>query len=215
VPVNGAFIKSLPTLSGEVTDAAPGSPHWVEIMLKQVDGSYFNGDSFTGGTTTWFDTTFYTSSWTFAHANLTFTPDEQYLVIVKASDTAGNIQNVFTSGVSSHTFTYDTDEPNTGIGYPADDSYTTANLTLTNLTGTAVDPGSNPAGISVTNVKIRLSYIYGGDTYYSNGGASFSSTTAPGDAFLEATDISPWKRGILLWMIPRRQAGSRCPRRQP
>ncbi|MBD3271635.1 MAG: hypothetical protein GF384_03745, partial [Elusimicrobia bacterium] len=191
IPLNGAFIKSLTTLSGDVSDPAPGVVGNVQVMLRRVGGSYFNGSNFTGSTTSWFDATVYASSWTFSHANLSFTPDKIYRVIVRSSDTAGNVQSIFASGVSSNTFVYEANPPLTGITYPElDESYKSTDLA--NLAGTANDPGSNPSGISAGNVEIRLYYIYGGDTYYSDGLETFSSTTAPGSAYFDATDVASW-----------------------
>ena len=109
---------------------------------------------------------------------------------MRSSDTAGNQQVTYTVDVSSRSFTYDASVPLTGITYPAIDG-TYKEVDLTDITGTSNDPGANPSGISAGNVKMRLYYLDTGDTYYC-GGTNFSSTTAPGDAFLNVVDVYSW-----------------------
>ena len=82
----------------------------VEVSIKRVaDNQYWNGTAFADGTENWRLATG-TASWSLAFPSGNFPADDDYVVRVRATDTAANPETP-----NAYSLTYDTAAPNTTI----------------------------------------------------------------------------------------------------
>jgi len=202
---NKSGMRYLPLISGTATDDKQNSQ--VQIAIQQWGGSpnlWFNGTGFleTQVDPYWIDVnisngflspsaTAYVYSPSGLDSQMTpGTSGLKYLILVRALDSAGNVEENFTVDVDSMVISMDKAAPSSTIVFPADDAngisgrYKSANAgkaaTNTRIRGQAFDNvySLNNAGISAS--IIRLSYLDGATTYYWNGSAfvNISSDTA-------------------------------------
>ncbi|MEW6215936.1 MAG: hypothetical protein AB1478_12165, partial [Nitrospirota bacterium] len=139
------------------------------------------------------------TSWAYAPGGLDdkFLPGAsgfKYLILAKAIDIAGNIQDTYTVDISSLVIKVDKAAPSSQItDYPLDDSdetsgrYKSQNIgksaTASRFKGTAQDSYYTQNNSTVAATQIRLSYLSEGDPYYWNQSANnFSSWTITADA---------------------------------
>ncbi|MEK7721773.1 MAG: hypothetical protein AAB359_05235, partial [Elusimicrobiota bacterium] len=131
--------------------------------------------------------------WSYAPAGLDgkFTPGTsgfRYMILSRASDLAGNTQDVYAADVSSVIITMDKAAPSSGITLPVDDlggalgRYHSSKLgkTATNsrFYGSSQDGAYTQYNAGVSVSQIRLTYLSGGDTYYwDQANLNFSSWT--------------------------------------
>ncbi len=119
--------------------------------------------------TDWPDACVFGSSWTITSPDLSGYAGENFGLVVRAQDRAGNVQTVFTVGVASNSFTVDTQVPDVRVTAPVE----TYRNTLAAISATASD---NLA--TVTSVDVRIS--------------SKSAGVCPGDASCRFWDGSYW-----------------------
>ena len=87
----------------------------VEVSIKRVaDNQYWNGTAFADGTENWRLATG-TASWSLAFPSGNFPADDDYVVRVRATDTAANPETP-----NAYSLTYDTAAPNTTITVAAE-----------------------------------------------------------------------------------------------
>ena len=188
-------VNYMPSISGTAYDNGRNEAVYVAIQKQVGAGWWYSGSAFNEPNLTWLkvgagngflspDAT----SWTYAPATLAADLDTgyRYLLLVKSTDVAGNIQEVFTVGVSSMYFTMDKGPPVSAITRPVSDvvegsgRYRPADIGQfsgnNQFQGTVYDtPAVDYAGAE--KEEIRLSYLLSGDTWYWTG-TVFSSGTA-------------------------------------
>ncbi len=92
------------------TSDSPSGVAKVEISLQRAGtGLYLTGTTFSAATQTWITTTG-TTSWSYAIAAATFPADDTYTMVVRATDTVGNVST------SSRAFVIDRTKP-TAVGF--------------------------------------------------------------------------------------------------
>ena len=105
----------------------------VEVSIKRVaDNQYWNGTAFADGTENWRLATG-TASWSLAFPSGNFPADDDYVVRVRATDTAANPETP-----NAYSLTYDTAAPNTTITAQPSDP--------TNATGAAFSFSASEGG---------------------------------------------------------------------
>ncbi|RKZ15496.1 hypothetical protein DRQ17_06410, partial [bacterium] len=87
-------------------------------------------------------------SYTINYPTATWEDGEKYLVVSRATDKAGNVESVFTVGIDSNTFTYDTTQPEVAVTTPS----THVNYDPV-IYGTSMD--YSPGVVSEVRVQIR------------------------------------------------------------
>ncbi|MEM4483821.1 MAG: hypothetical protein QXS19_07880, partial [Candidatus Methanomethylicia archaeon] len=216
IPNGSVYINELPYIKGIASDNGKNSK--VKIAIKQLgspalwyDGANFNvlqSDPY------WIDIQngvngFLSSnatSWIYSPSGMDtdFAGGFKYLILVRAEDVAGNIQETFNIGISSIVITVDKHPPTSMVTLPQDDGdgingrYKSTNIgkssTNSRFYGTAIDSyyPSNNAGPEKT--QISLSYLSGGDTYYWLGPViGFSSGSyAESNRWQNASGSSEW-----------------------
>ncbi|HBE87556.1 MAG TPA: hypothetical protein DDW67_00235, partial [Elusimicrobia bacterium] len=205
-------IRSIPSLSGEAGDDWDNSN--VQVALQQWGSPqlWYGDEGFQigGSAPNWMSATYLSpdaTSWVFAPAGLDTafeealpgTPAMRYLLLVRATDTAGNIQDQFQASVpvSSMVVTVDRRPPSSWISFPADmqdgvsGRYRSSNVgkSGTRFFGAASDSYYSSGNAGVAASRIRLTYLLGGDTWYWMG-ASFSSGTAAEQNSWRATNLT-------------------------
>ena len=110
----------------------------VEVSIKRVaDNQYWNGTAFADGTENWRLATG-TASWSLAFPSGNFPADDDYVVRVRATDTAGNPETP-----NAYSLTYDTAAPNTTItAQPSDPTNATGAELLLHARARAARPSS-------------------------------------------------------------------------
>jgi len=118
-----------------------------------------------------------------------WTDNYTYTFYSKAYDKAGNIQNNFVVGSSSHTIRIDKLMPVVSVSSPAQSGIYSVFPTVY---GTASDQNPNTAsGINgASNIQVSVSYVDGGTTYYFDGASSFINTLNEYNSFFNATGWS-------------------------
>jgi hypothetical protein len=212
-------IKTMSYISGTAYDAWRSTA--VEVAIRRLSGTprWYNGAGFNEAVgPVWLDvnnTVGYLSSdatsWMYAPAGLDGSLDSGglYWILCRARDVATNVQDLFTADISSMVVKVDKTAPSSLIVYPADDSngvsgrYKPGVVGQDDIRGTADDnPGANNSGVA--DVKVRLSYLQTGVTYYWTGAAfvNVSSETAWLSTALDGTGAPPWiweYTGVVGW----------------
>ncbi|KAF0127252.1 MAG: hypothetical protein FD189_320, partial [Elusimicrobia bacterium] len=197
VDADNSGMRSLPAISGTAADNHRNNA--VQVAIQKWAGAtlvWYDGAGFTLTQTNpnWITVSgangFLSpdaTSWIYAPAGLdaSFESGYRHLLLSRAADVAGNIQDAFTVGVSSMVIKIDKNPPTSSIVNPLDNAdgvsgrykpSEVGQFPYNQLRGTAVDnPAALPAGVSAA--QIRLSYLLSGDTWYWTGTA-FSSGTA-------------------------------------
>jgi hypothetical protein len=129
-------------------------------------------------------------NWDYADEDLYFDDNTDYDVIGLAKDNAGNASVVYTT----HTFTYDTTEPLSGLISPNTDYYTVLNI----VTGTASDPNINKSGVDYVKVGIEL--VAGGNTWWNgvdefNAAERYDKAVYSGGQFTHDVSTVVWASG--------------------
>ncbi|MBI4656406.1 MAG: hypothetical protein HY746_06650, partial [Elusimicrobia bacterium] len=198
---NKSGIRYIPSISGTASD------NWgnnnIQIAIQQWDGSnnlWFNGTSFNQGSIYWISMAAngYLSPnatyWAYSPSGLDakFIPGAsgfKYLILAKAEDVAGNVQETYIVDASSVVIKIDKAAPSSAMtDYPLDDldgvsgRYKSQNIgksaSASRFKGTTQDSYYTQNNSTVAATQIRLSYLSAGDTYYWNEGANnFSSWT--------------------------------------
>ncbi|MDT8286528.1 MAG: hypothetical protein RQ748_05405, partial [Elusimicrobiales bacterium] len=191
---NNGGVRQVSAISGTASDNQSNAS--VQVAVQKWVGAtlvWFDGSGFTSLQT---DPYWITvdgangflspdaTSWAYAPAgfNDNFESGYRHMVLVRALDTAGNVQETFSVPESSMVFKVDKNPPVSFLVNPQDSSdgesgrykaSAIGQFPANHLRGTATDnPAALPAGLQTS--QIRLSYLLSGDTYYWTG-ASFSS----------------------------------------
>jgi hypothetical protein len=183
--------KSSFVITGDMLDKSPGVVERVEVYIYDfVANQYYRepgwGDLLWISTETTSKFKVWTSSWTYDVGPI-WSSGKKYLVVAKARDKAGNVQQNFVVWVSSSQFIYDTQPPQTVLTTPSQQYVNT----LTNISGTATDATQTYyVGMSGANkVKLVIKNVTDG-LYYQGGGVwavDVATLTASGTA-----DWSNW-----------------------
>ena len=124
----------------------------------------------------------------------------QYVFIASATAPSGLTQSTFASPASSLTLTYDATPPSASITVPASNnlSFKRANIgqPASLLSGNSSDTGPLAAGVK--NVALRLSYSFGGDTYYWTGATFSSFTVTANTAWQNTATAGAWTYGVAI-----------------
>jgi len=217
IPPDGATgINNISSLSGTAYDN--GKNESVQIAIQQwgdpqlwYECAASTGFNIVGSTPNWININslngFLSSdatSWIFSPAvlNTSFSGGLKYLILVRSTDVAGNLQTDFTVGISSMIIYVDKAPPETIVTLPADygdgisGRYKPANIgktaTSSRFYGNATDNyyAANNAGPEKTQIK--LSYLLNGDTYYWTGASFSSGTAAESNAWRNASGAGSW-----------------------
>ncbi|MDI6756871.1 MAG: Ig-like domain repeat protein, partial [Endomicrobiia bacterium] len=170
LPVHDASYKSLLQITGTAADDFSGV-NGVQTAAQDLStGKWWNGTNFTGDNLLWFAFNGGTlNNWRYGDPpTIAWQSGRQYLVVSRSSDAAGNFSSAYTVGVNSNTFSFDNVAPAAFVALPSNNS--TRN-NLPTISGTATDDFSG-----VTDVKLQITYLDAGDTYYWTG-VIFSSET--------------------------------------
>lgn len=144
-----AFRSVLTQLSGTAADAAGVGGVQVAVQTAPIAGLWWDGAAFNSAVPVWLAASG-TASWTFA-AVPAWTDGGSFRLVARASDTLGN----FSAPYSTADFTFDASSPTVGVTTPLDASTIAA---LPAISGTALDPGGAPSGLSLIEVRLnRLS----------------------------------------------------------
>ena len=133
-PASGGIYSSTAWADIEGTASDGVALDKVEVSIKRVsDNQYWNGSAFADGTENWRLATG-TASWSLAFPTANFPADDDYVVRVRATDTAANPETP-----NSYSLTYDTAAPNTTITAQPNDP---TNATGASFSFTATEGGS-------------------------------------------------------------------------
>ena len=166
---------------GPQSDSGTGVAE-VEVSVRRVsDDLYWDGDSFDAGGETWFSATLAGGNWSYAFPAASFPADGQYVVHVRATDDAGNVE----SG-PSRTFRIDDTDPTSDLTFPsAGTRYSTtgwnAGCATSGLCGTYSDAGSGVAQVEVSLKRVATDLYWDGDSFDASGETYFTATLAGGD----------------------------------
>ena len=209
---NAVNSGSLSTLAGTASDDFAGVDT-VEISMHDQTQAptqgWWNGVSFTGGAQQWIaaSTNPAGTSWTYTDSDLpgALVSGKSYLVVARATDKAGNPQNVFTVNVSSRITLFDDDKPTAGVQTPA---ASTAVFSLATIAGTADDPLGAPGASDVGAIALKIidsvnNVLGDGDDLYWNG----VSFTAHSSNTVAGSGTTAWSYGAVPgWASNRRYA---------
>ena len=133
-PASGGIYSSTAWADIEGTASDGVALDKVEVSIKRVaDNQYWNGTAFADGTENWRLATG-TASWSLAFPTANFPADDDYVVRVRATDTAANPETP-----NAYSLTYDTAAPNTTItAQPSDPT----NATGASFSFSATEGGS-------------------------------------------------------------------------
>ncbi len=121
----------------------------VEISTGLGTKSYWTAGSTWSTNQTWISTTT-SSPWFYTIPSTALLSGTSYYLRLQLTDNAGN---VFTSQPS--TFTYNTTAPTVTISNPTNNAfYNAVNISSANWSGTTVDNGTNPTGLSTVTVTV-------------------------------------------------------------
>ncbi|HPO95559.1 MAG TPA: hypothetical protein PLD81_06050 [Elusimicrobiales bacterium] len=188
IPNGSVVLNDVPYIKGVASDNGKNSK--VKIAIQQLGSPalWFDGNNFNvlQSSPSWIEIQngvngFLSSnatSWIYSPASLNtaMAGGYKYVLLIRAEDVAGNIQDTFALGISSITITVDRYPPTTSITLPSDDGdgvsgrYKSSDIgksaTNSRFYGVATDSyySSNNAGAEKT--QISLSYLFNGDTYY-------------------------------------------------
>ncbi len=144
IPANGAYLNSLPTISGSASDNDGSGITEVRISIKRNSSDeYWNGSGWVG-LETW-SLTSGTTLWSKSSGLPFWESGEDYTIRSTATDNATNVE-IPSSG---NTFTFETDKPSSTITTPTDGAYLNS---LPTISGTASDTG----GSKVNRVQISI-----------------------------------------------------------
>ncbi|TPW18339.1 MAG: hypothetical protein FD129_7 [bacterium] len=172
---------SVVTVSGTVSDSAPGVLDYAELFIKDhgTPGSpfiqFWNGTAWTSLVSTRASVT--GTDWVYGSLP-TFQDQHFYAIWSTARDRAGNVQsqsNFMVNG-SSFTFYVDVATPVVSFTNPPGSDFFSNNMGV--VTGGVTDPaaGINAGVHDVQNVKVQVKFVVGPTTfYYDNGGNFFSA----------------------------------------
>ena len=175
---------------GTASDVGSGVQK-VELSIRQGNGNYWDGTGFSSTTELFNGATLTGSAWSYAFAATTFPVAGTYIVSVRATDNAGNVE-----AAATRTFTYDGTAPSSTTTFPvASGSYNAAGWGAgcfpTGFCGTVSDLGS---GVQTVQLSIRQ----GNGSYWN--GTAFSSTT---EVFNTARLTgSAWSYGFVATNFP-------------
>ncbi|HOJ86578.1 MAG TPA: Ig-like domain repeat protein, partial [Elusimicrobiales bacterium] len=161
----------------------------IRLFLKNNNqNQYWNGSGWSLDPNTYVSANIYQSSWSVSSMPF-WTDNYTYTFYSKAYDKAGNIQNNFVVGSSSHTIRIDKLMPVVSVSSPAQSGIYSVFPTVY---GTASDQNPNTAsGINgASNIQVSVSYVDGGTTYYFDGASSFINTLNEYNSFFNATGWS-------------------------
>ncbi|MDI6757963.1 MAG: hypothetical protein QME32_08105, partial [Endomicrobiia bacterium] len=183
IPASGSGYNLLPQITGTASDDFTGVAN-VQVLIQNLsNGQYWKGAIWGSGTgDDWLNyTTGDVNNWKYgAPPTISWQSGRYYMVAARGTDNAGNTTTVFSVGVNSNTFSFDHVKPNAVTILPANNS--TAN-SLPTISGTATDDFSG-----VTELKLQITYLLAGDTYYWSG-VEFSSETP--NAEIDGKVLSP------------------------
>jgi hypothetical protein len=209
---NKSGMRSLPSISGTAFDSL--SNKGVQIAIRKFsptqfwyDGSNFNvpGDppnwiNIVNGVNGTLSPS--ATSWSYVADGLMdsdFASGYNYQVLVRSSDTAGNVQTQFVVDQSSMVIRVDKELPVSATARPVDDGvagsgrYKSALIgqtgNSTQFNGTASDPTVASTSSGVNLEQVRLSYLSGGNTYYWTG-VAFSSWTVTSTTAWQSANLS-------------------------
>ncbi|MFH1283258.1 MAG: hypothetical protein ABII27_06295, partial [bacterium] len=180
------YSKSMPVLSGTVTDATSGMDY-VEVSIRRSGDSYWwDGD----GTANWVSSgspvyvhhsSLSGSTWTYTvpgSGDLIWNHNYTYTIKSRGVDTPGNVENASVKGGTA--FTYDVIKPTSVVTRPTSGGYynNTTNTLLT-ISGTATD---SLAGVSL--VRFSIKEVASGN-WWKESASTFSATS---EEFLDMTN---------------------------
>ncbi|MDD5655836.1 MAG: hypothetical protein PHF00_01080, partial [Elusimicrobia bacterium] len=203
-PVNGVYKKANFTISGGSSDPDPdgGGPllasnvSTVTIQLEKLGtgGSCYKPGTGFGEPCPYFFPAFGTpAAWTFTVGANPFTDGAHYMVLARATDNAGKVQDVFAAGTSSNVFVYDEGKPQVGWTTPGSARYRQLAL----LTGTASDAAP---GV-LKKVELRARRETGQQRYLRPSNLIFEETDAE-LAWIKATYLANWTDWRLSSAVP-------------
>ncbi|HNW43354.1 MAG TPA: hypothetical protein PKI19_02550 [Elusimicrobiales bacterium] len=127
--------------------AAPSNGHAVqrsEVSLRDLfQGKFYTGSAFTADSRVWFNAAGAAPAFNYIFQNLALVSGRQYQVVARSSDSAGDYSQTF----ATHTFTYDTQAPDTLVLLPGQDAVYSGS----SFSGSADDP----AGLSAVNIALQ------------------------------------------------------------
>ena len=146
-PTDSSFVSSLPSIGG--TAASPFGIKGTEVSVQEVSSGFFwdpSGPSFSAALPMWMPATG-TTTWTFA-SSIPLADGETYRAIARSSTTF----DAYSATYATATFVVDTATPTVAVQAPVPDSTVSV---LPVISGTALDPGGSPAGLSSVEVRLR------------------------------------------------------------
>ncbi|PKN01408.1 MAG: hypothetical protein CVU77_05585, partial [Elusimicrobia bacterium HGW-Elusimicrobia-1] len=196
LPAHNLYYNTLSQIQGTARDATSAIDQVKTAIQRLTDGKWWNPDG--GGS--WDDTTpgynpvwinVSTSSlinWTLYSSSVPpsgqLTHAARYNVIARSLDRPGNVEDLFTVGANSVTFTWDVGKPTSVVTVPVNNEYYGGpSRPITLLEGTASDA---PSGLS--NVKWAMGEAPTGPWWYLDG-STFSS---PSVIWYNADGLTPW-----------------------
>ncbi|MHB0996888.1 MAG: hypothetical protein ACYC2I_11015, partial [Elusimicrobiales bacterium] len=144
------------------------------------------------------------TSWAYAPASFDsdFPGGLKYLLLIRSTDVAGNLQETLDVGISSRVVYVDKAPPATAVTLPADygdgvsGRYKSADIgktaTSSRFYGTAADAfyAANNAGVEKT--RVQLSYLLSNDTWYWLGTSFSSGAVALANSWLNTSGAGSW-----------------------
>ena len=141
---------SIHMTGAEADDLAGVQITQLEISTGTGSKSYWTGSTWTvPGSQTWITTTT-AASWNYTIPSVALVSDQLYYLRAQFIDFAGNI---FTTQIT--TFTYDTTAPTVVISTPANGAFYSVQPATANFSGSTIDNGTNPTGISTVTLTLQ------------------------------------------------------------
>ncbi|MCB4757108.1 MAG: Ig-like domain-containing protein, partial [Elusimicrobia bacterium] len=186
-PQNGLHTSSSVMVTGTVGDnTGLAGVSAVELAIQVDTGTWYSGTSKTFDATeeTFFAAVPTDGFQTWFATGIPWVTDHVYSIKSRATDKATNVQQVFTTGVSTLTFTYDNKEPDSRVTFP---DGTQVRSTISQVEGTASD---TKAGVKL--VYASIGQIAGQTTSYFNGSGF--------DAATEYFNLATYELGASTWV---------------
>ncbi|MDD5655835.1 MAG: hypothetical protein PHF00_01075, partial [Elusimicrobia bacterium] len=200
-PVNGVYKKANFTISGGSSDPDPDgvgpllasnvSTVAIRIQLLGTGGSCYKPGTGFGEPCPYYFPAFGTpAAWTFTANPNPFSNGNHYLVLARATDNAGKVQNVYAAGTSSNVFIYADQRPESRVTAPDGSAALSA---LSDISGTA---GSFGMLSPIESVGLSIGEKVGAVIRYHDG-AGFTSLS---EQFLPAAFVGyasgTWTHGV-------------------
>jgi hypothetical protein len=149
-PVNGSWLKSVETISGESEDTGGAGINYVELSIEHVtDNTFWSGINWSS-VETWLPVTG-TTEWILDTTTIAFTSGSEYKIVSRSMDNGGIAEP--SSSLMQTTFSVDSEAPTTSISIDGGQEFTSSAMTTLSLVATDTNSGIFEMTLSNDNIE--------------------------------------------------------------